>query len=92
MKIALVQLHISKSRKENLDRGAEAFCCAAEAGASLVVFPELSFTPFYPKVPATPESPARKFFLQDRRPDFYRTFGLLDFDSKPGRNQKIDNK
>jgi N-carbamoylputrescine amidase len=58
MKLSLVQHAVSESQAEALDRGLEALANAAAAGADLVVFPELSFTPFYPRVPVTerPES------------------------------------
>ncbi len=51
MNIALVQQSVANSSTEALDRGLRALEAAAEAGADLVVFPELSFTPFYPRVP-----------------------------------------
>jgi len=53
MHIALVQYAVSPSTKEAVTRGVRALTRAAEAGADLVVFPELSFTPFYPRVPVT---------------------------------------
>lgn len=51
MNVALVQRSIADPPTDALDRGLEALDGAAEAGADLVVFPELSFTPFYPRVP-----------------------------------------
>ncbi len=53
MDIALVQHAHSSSPSAAVDRGARAVRAAADAGADLVVFPELSFTPFYPRVPVT---------------------------------------
>ena len=51
MQIALVQHAVSPSPTDALNRGVRAVENAAEQGADLVVFPELSFTPFYPRVP-----------------------------------------
>ncbi|MEF8866504.1 MAG: carbon-nitrogen hydrolase family protein [Salinibacter sp.] len=53
MNIALVQHAHPSSPSAAVDRGARAVRAAADAGADLVVFPELSFTPFYPRVPIT---------------------------------------
>jgi len=52
MNIALVQHSVSASTAP-VDRGVQAVHEAADGGADLVVFPELSFTPFYPRVPVT---------------------------------------
>lgn len=49
MRIALVQQHASQDREENTTRGAEAVRNGAAAGAELIVFPELSFVPFFPQ-------------------------------------------
>ncbi|MCS4103366.1 nitrilase-related carbon-nitrogen hydrolase [Salinibacter ruber] len=51
MTIALVQHAVSPASTPRVDRGVRAVQAAADAGADLVVFPELSFTPFYPRVP-----------------------------------------
>jgi predicted amidohydrolase len=58
MNIALVQHSVAEPPSGAVERGVEALASAAEAGADLVVFPELSFTPFYPRTPVTerPES------------------------------------
>lgn len=56
MKIALIQQHASKERKDNLLRGVEGFRRAAEAGADVIAFAELAFLPFLPQSPATPEA------------------------------------
>jgi len=53
MQVALVQHSVAAAPTDALDRGVRALAEAAEAGADLVVFPELSFTPFYPRVPVT---------------------------------------
>ncbi len=53
MNIALVQHAVSSSFSVAIDRGVQAVHDAADAGADLVVFPELSFTPFYPRVPVS---------------------------------------
>lgn len=49
IKIALVQQHATSDLMDNLDRGVMAFETAAKAGAELVVYAELAFTPFYPQ-------------------------------------------
>lgn len=51
MNVALVQQSIAVDRAEALERGRRVIAHAAESGADLVVFPELSFTPFYPRLP-----------------------------------------
>ena len=52
MTVALVQHAVPNVRAEAVSRGVRALERAAAQGADLVVFPELSFTPFYPQVPA----------------------------------------
>ena len=52
MDIALVQQFLPDDPHEAFQQGLNAIRDAAEAGAALVVFPELSFTPFYPRIPA----------------------------------------
>ncbi len=59
MKIALIQQHATKNYEENVKRGVESFRRAAAAGAELIAFAELAFTPFYPQIPAKPESLAK---------------------------------
>jgi len=56
MKIALVQQHASPDHKDNLRRGIDAFRRASQAGAKLIVFPELCFLRFLPQHPATPDA------------------------------------
>lgn len=56
MKIALVQQHAGPDKAENLERGLRALEEAREAGAEIAVFPELSFTRFLPREPATAEA------------------------------------
>jgi N-carbamoylputrescine amidase len=56
MKIALVQQHASPDRKDNVQRGIEAFREASRAGAGLIAFAELSFLSFLPQHPVTPDS------------------------------------
>ena len=56
LKIALVQQHATADPEENRERGGRAFLEAARTGAGLVAFAELAFTPFYPQLPAGPES------------------------------------
>jgi len=59
MKIALIQQHATENYEENLKRGVESLRQAAGAGAELIAFAELAFTPFYPQTPAIPESLAK---------------------------------
>jgi beta-ureidopropionase len=51
MRLALVQQRVDPDLAANLRRGLAAVRTAAAGGASLVVFPELAFTPFFPQVP-----------------------------------------
>jgi len=52
LRIALVQQHAASDRGDNLRRALAAAESAATAGARLVAFAELAFTPFYPLRPA----------------------------------------
>jgi len=52
MDIALVQQYNPSDAMDAFQRGLIAIKNAANAGADLVVFPELSFTKFFPQVPA----------------------------------------
>jgi N-carbamoylputrescine amidase len=49
MKLALIQCSASNDVETNLIKGLEYLEAAARAGANLVVYPELAFTPFYPQ-------------------------------------------
>lgn len=49
MKLALIQCAASHDLDTNLDQGLNALEIAVQAGADLVVYPELAFTPFYPQ-------------------------------------------
>lgn len=49
MKLALIQCSASNDVETNLIKGLESLEIAAQAGANLVVYPELAFTPFYPQ-------------------------------------------
>ncbi|GIV59412.1 MAG: carbon-nitrogen hydrolase [Rhodothermaceae bacterium] len=49
MKIALIQHRATADRAANVRRGLAALEEAAAAGADLVVYPELAFTPFFPQ-------------------------------------------
>jgi len=51
MRLALIQQPASSNLSENLTLGLEAARAAAAAGANLVAFPELAFSPFYPQQP-----------------------------------------
>ena len=59
VRIALVQLSVTRDRAANVERGLDAAREAAENGAELVCYPELGFEWFWPQEPATPESLAR---------------------------------
>ena len=52
VQIALVQQTPSPDLEANIQRGLAALARAAGEGARLVAFPELAFTPFYPRRPA----------------------------------------
>lgn len=54
IRVALVQHVASADVAHNLQRGLFALETAAHAGAGLVVYPELAFTPFYPQHCAGP--------------------------------------
>ena len=56
MRIALVQQPATADLDANLARGLAAFDRAAAAGADLVAYAELAFSPFYPQHRATPET------------------------------------
>ncbi len=56
MRIALVQQPATADLADNLARGLAAFDRAADAGADLVAYAELAFSPFYPQRLATPET------------------------------------
>ena len=56
MKLALVQYQPTPDLEASVQRGLEALEEAAAAGAKLVAYPELAFTPFYPQHCATPGS------------------------------------
>jgi N-carbamoylputrescine amidase len=49
MRIALVQLAVTSDREASIQAGLRALKEAAQAGAQIVAFPELSFTPFFPQ-------------------------------------------
>ena len=55
LQLALIQQHASRDVENNIKRGIKALRQAAGKGARLIVFPELSFTPFYPQRPALGE-------------------------------------
>jgi N-carbamoylputrescine amidase len=49
LRIALAQVAVGPEREHNLQRALQMMADAAEAGAQLVVFPELSVDPFFPQ-------------------------------------------
>ena len=49
MTLALVQQQPTADHAASVQRGLDALAAAADAGADLVVYPELSFTPFWPQ-------------------------------------------
>jgi len=53
LKLALIQQHATPDKKDNLQRGVEAFEKAAKQSAQLIAFAELAFTHFYPQRPAS---------------------------------------
>ncbi|MEM1117693.1 MAG: nitrilase-related carbon-nitrogen hydrolase, partial [Bacteroidota bacterium] len=59
MRLALVQQPATGDLAGNLARGLDAFDRAADAGADLVAYAELAFSPFYPQRHATPEALAQ---------------------------------
>jgi len=59
MQIALVQQAVPDDHSAALAQGVAAVRDAADRGADLVVFPELSFTPFFPQVRLTERAVAR---------------------------------
>ena len=59
MKIALIQQHATENLDNNIDRGVENFCRAAESGAEVIAFAELAFLPFLPQFPAGPDASNR---------------------------------
>ena len=56
MKLALVQYQPTANHKASVSRGLSALETAAAAGAQLVAYPELAFTPFYPQHRAKPDA------------------------------------
>lgn len=56
MKLALIQQQPTDDLAANVERGLAALAEAAAAGADLVVYPELAFTPFFPQHPAATKS------------------------------------
>ena len=52
MDVALVQEFLPDNPMDAFQQGLDAIEEAAQAGADLVIFPELSFTEFYPRIPA----------------------------------------
>jgi predicted amidohydrolase len=49
MRIALAQVAVGPEREDNLQRAMHRMAEAAEAGAQLIVFPEMSVDPFFPQ-------------------------------------------
>jgi len=58
MEIALAQEFLPDDPLDAFQQGLTTIKDAANAGADLVIFPELSFTPFYPRVPVEERSEA----------------------------------
>jgi len=55
MRVACVQMAMSPDHVENEQRALAAMGQAGDAGANLIVFPELTFLPFFPADPADPK-------------------------------------
>jgi beta-ureidopropionase len=53
MKIALIQQHATRNKKDNIERGIKALEEAAKQNVKLIVFPELAFEYFWPQKPAS---------------------------------------
>ena len=49
MKLALAQMQMSDDREQNLEKSLRMIREAAEAGADLIVFPEIQLSPFFPQ-------------------------------------------
>ena len=60
MRVALVQHRAGPDPAVNIERGLQALREAAAAGASLVAFPELAFTPFFPCCQPSGRSPIER--------------------------------
>jgi N-carbamoylputrescine amidase len=58
VRIALIQQHASRDKRENLRRGFDALRRAADKGAKCACFAELSFEWFHPQVPAKDDTKA----------------------------------
>ncbi|HUU36850.1 MAG TPA: hypothetical protein VMW46_01440 [Candidatus Desulfaltia sp.] len=73
MKVALVQQHASPEREDNIRRGAEAFreAVSAPQEEDFILYAECDLGRIL-------RSFAKRHFLRDRRPGFYRTAGLFD--------------
>ena len=67
MKIALIQQHVTPNYEENLKRGIDSFHKAAKAGAGLIAYAELAFSPFLPQIPAPPDAPWNLVWTLARR-------------------------
>lgn len=52
LKVAMIQQHVTQDIESNIQRGIQALERAAKDGAQCLVYPELSFLPFYPQKPA----------------------------------------
>ena len=49
MKIALCQMQMSGDSEQNRRRSLEQIALAAQAGARLILFPEVQLSPFFPQ-------------------------------------------
>lgn len=56
IQVALIQQQPTREREESIQRGLKALEEAARAGADLVAYPELAFTPFHPQHRAGPNA------------------------------------
>lgn len=63
IKLALAQLRLSDSIADNLSLALSSIDEAARAGAQLVCFPELQFSPFFPAAPARRDV-AREYLME----------------------------
>ncbi len=55
MKIALAQISVGEDREKNVEKGIDFLVGAADRGAGIICFPEMSFCRFFPQYHADPQ-------------------------------------
>ena len=98
MKIALIQLALTESMEENLQKALNSMDEAASQGAELVCFPEIQFSPFFPQYPSKDVSgyaiPIEHYIVKSLQakcrsqnlvgfPNFYLQEGQQRYDASP---------